>query len=1006
MPFKLNIQSATGLVEIKLSHKPAMVKDFIELTSYHKEMRGMPPADKDVEAFKLRLQAILTAAVSAGGRLLGAECISALDVSGISTLDRFCIVHLVSVQMAFLHGLQEVIATVTLLPEEQGGRPKSKAHPKKQPEGFGSFIEEAAAIELPFSFGVDPATEVTDYLREQGQIIFGLLDAKLATWVQQDTLGRCVEGAIRHYVIWASRTEGAPEIIASYLNFKQQIAQHGAVLDNVHGVSTALENWLAEASDHNDRRRAAWHDYRQNLMELPDDKTTMFDESFGVRKVFVQPVATYRVAGIKREAEIPVSDVAGLLGTLISDRTDGEDLILLCGGPGSGKSTLCRILASELARNERVHPVFLRLRRLQDSKEIIPFLEEHLQRAGLIDKIADLAQVPNLVLILDGFDELVIASRSRLREFFNVLKDDLSSGPLRHAKAIVSGRDTLFPKGVGLPIGAHVVSLRPFDKPRIGAWGKKWRQLHTNSAAMSFFPENLVSDDRRHSRRDTPPLEHLVSWPLTLHLVARAHTSGSINLDTSTSGQVEKAVLYRSIVADTALRQSDQSTGKGRLNSNDMRKFVQAVAWEMYSSGREALDVSEGLPILRTIYKDASEADLMELADVTIVNQPELTKGEETGFEFVHKSFSEYFAAEKIATSIEQVCFKGAEWGVAEQTWRMSVNEATAALANLFAIKLLTPEVQEMLEPMLGDFGAFLTAEKLRISTTEADGPLLLKLDQKLERFEGLIADFAGGGLLAIVSQAAKSSKLINSDLEGFGNYASALLFLATTLSARMKKLNLDATRLAAVPAPNLIRLIHIVLAGDIPIDSVYAHRAFRRLDATTDKNSFELLFPPLAPALLHHVRGLNIGLQSAVADVSTYLAMLELDNMLMRLFVEVLSETGETRGRPHRTIPSYGRHRSNLDAIEYLQHFIGPQEIRRGARVGNSVLSMERRFREVLEELSRLGRIDIKHPAIEELMQRVRSMMQDANLSRRSYMEVFDRIEYLLRDVENGKRF
>jgi hypothetical protein len=87
--------------------------------------------------------------------------------------------------------------------------------------------------------------------------------------------------------------------------------------------------------------------------------------------------------------------------------------------------------------------------------------------------LADLGTVPNIVLILDGFDELVMASRSKLREFFNALKEDLSTGPLRRAKAIISGRDTLFPNGVGLPIGAHVISLVPFDRERIAAWGEK-----------------------------------------------------------------------------------------------------------------------------------------------------------------------------------------------------------------------------------------------------------------------------------------------------------------------------------------------------------------------------------------------------------------------------------------------------------------------------------------------------------------------------------------------------
>ena len=306
-------------------------------------------------------------------------------------------------------------------------------------------------------------------------------------------------------------------------------------------------------------------------------------------------------------------------------------------------------------------------------------------------------------------------------------------------------------------------------------------------------------------------------------------------------------MLYRSIVADTALRQSDKGSGEGRLGSKEMRTFVQAIAWEMYSTGREALDVTEGLPILKTIFKDATESALVDLADVTIVNQPEFTKGEETGFEFVHKSFSEYFIAEKIATSIEQVCFKGTAWGAEEPTWRMSVNEATAALAGLFAIKLLTPEVQEMLEPMLGDFNAFLKTETLSVSKAETQ-EVLPKLDQKLERFEGLTTEFAAGGLLRAVSEAARSSRLINSDLEGFGNYSSAMLFISTALAKRIAMLDPKTRRLARVPGPSLARLIHIALAGEIPIDSSYAQRAFNRLDASAEKQKADYapsFFPP-----------------------------------------------------------------------------------------------------------------------------------------------------------------
>jgi predicted NACHT family NTPase len=122
------------------------------------------------------------------------------------------------------------------------------------------------------------------------------------------------------------------------------------------------------------KRADAWARYKNSLLELPDQKETMFAEQFGVRQVFVQPVARYKVAGMSLDQGATVPDVANLIAGLISDRVPGDELILLCGGPGSGKSTLCRIVASELASNQEMHPVFLRLRRLQDGQDIPSFV--------------------------------------------------------------------------------------------------------------------------------------------------------------------------------------------------------------------------------------------------------------------------------------------------------------------------------------------------------------------------------------------------------------------------------------------------------------------------------------------------------------------------------------------------------------------------------------------------------------------------------------------------------
>ena len=49
------------------------------------------------------------------------------------------------------------------------------------------------------------------------------------------------------------------------------------------------------------------------------------------------------------------------------------------------------------------------------------------------------------------------------------------------------------------------------------------------------------------------PLHHLVTWPLTLHLVARVQKAGI--LDFEASEEIEKAYLYKSIIKDTLTTQ-------------------------------------------------------------------------------------------------------------------------------------------------------------------------------------------------------------------------------------------------------------------------------------------------------------------------------------------------------------------------------------------------------------------------------------------------------------------
>ena len=715
-------------------------------------------------------------------------------------------------------------------------------------EGHKRLIERIDALanaQVDFLIGASPTAFVDHFISEECALALALVSAKGLVFDKPNIKDEYITLTRNCFNVWLSSRGLAAKWVSEYLNFQHQTVWVSRVSDDVRSIQQALHNWLQPPTDAAAKRAGAWATYRKLLVGLPDLKETMFAETFGVRKVFVQPIAQYKVAGMGSQVGAKASDVANLIAGLISERVPGDELILLCGGPGSGKSTLCRVIASELATNKEMHPVFLRLRRLQDTQEIANFVETHLQKEGLIDKLSDLAQVPNLVLILDGFDELVMASRNRLREFFNTLREGLSSGPLRNAKAIVSGRDTRFPNGLGLPTGSHVISLLPFDHTRIKVWGKKWRSLHKTLSGKDFQPEVFYDERADQPGFNPPPLHHLVSWPLTLHLVARVHSAGALNLAKVKHQAVEKAILYRSIVSKSAQRQHEKSAAKGGLSSKQMRAFVQAISWEMYSTSRDALDYSEGLPLLKGVLPTASESELADLAEIAIVNQPQLTKGEQGGFEFVHKSFSEYFVAERFAFTIERVAFKSKEYGSGDLTWRMSLKEALGELSSLIAIRVITAEVQEMLEPMLVNFGEFGRAKpdgKLR------GVDLVENLQTKKNRVEELIRAYITGNHQGDVVDPVRSSKIVKNERDIHANFSVGILVLGCALAKRLIKLRPGKEHIhdaLFVEEARLWKIISIIQAGEINFDQSVADRCLSPLRIGSAETALEVLYPP-----------------------------------------------------------------------------------------------------------------------------------------------------------------
>jgi hypothetical protein len=797
--------------------------------------------------------------------------------------ERFRIIFYVTCQRAYIETVKDALTKLDLNLSEARDKPKLKKEEVNQLRvDLQMRVANLEEAEVSYRFGIEPLEKDVPLFDA-----FGLwLGTALRFYGAESTeihkiIDFCKKESRNRFRVELAADDPSSIWMRNYLAISYREETAAQVTNDLASIRAVLEHWTDPIAQMKAQKRNAWDDYRKSLKQLPDQKETMFNEQFGVRKVFLPPQVKYHVAGTVGEAGTPkvTPDIGRVLGALISNRTSGEDLIILCGGPGSGKSTLCRVLASELANYSNVHPVFLRLRRAKEGLEVSHFIEESLQKQGVISGFADLRDVPNLILILDGFDELVMASRAKLRHFFNVLREELTTGPLRNAKAIVSGRDTLFPAGEGLPWGSHVLSLLPFDTARVKRWGKKWRDLHKTGPGSTFKPEDLL--DSNGSKATSSPLHHLVSWPLTLHLVARVHTSGKLDFGGRNGREIEKAYLYRSILAETASRQFDKCNTKGGLEPQRMREFLRSLAWQMYSRSIDSMDPAEVVPLLSKFFPTYNEADFAELAEVAIVSSPELTKGEETGFEFVHKSFSEFLVAERLAEYVERIAFKANDYK-GDLAWQMSDDEAVGELASVTGLRLVTEEVQEMLEPMLGCLVPFLAGNKVDevvSGDNRRDG-----LSRIVERWEMLYDSYLRGVSIDVINNRTRGNPLISSPFEAYSNYCAGLLIIGTASARQLSAFKSNAnqskeTYFNAEPFPGALwRCMSLLHAGGMAFDEKVAHRLFRQISVSQQDGKMPLADTdmPWKPALLRHAQGYKLSIEATTKELIKSFAALE----------------------------------------------------------------------------------------------------------------------------------
>ncbi|WP_326592131.1 SIR2 family protein [Streptomyces brevispora] len=349
-------------------------------------------------------------------------------------------------------------------------------------------------------------------------------------------------------------------------------------------------------------------------------------------------------------------DVESFLDVWID--TPGRNHISIVGDFGTGKSWLCRHYAARLARrylddceHNRV-PILISLRdrsrgETVNLKELITdtLVNDYgLHLPGGYETFQFLNRHDSLVLILDGFDEM----QARVDDLATVRNfDELAKvvEPEANCKAILTCRTSYFrtdleEREVLAGEGLQRIHLR--DRPNF----EILHLVQFDDRRIRDALERLVGNRAESYYQQMQQIYDLVDLaqrPILLAMIASTLPK-LVGLAT-----VNPAALYE-IYTDEWMRKN-LTEQRSILESRDHRHLMQELAWEMFRRETASVHYSE-LPRALVDSLPHSRTPLLHSYEHDVRTQSFLQRDNAGYYSFAHKSFMEFFIAQRIFTDI------------------------------------------------------------------------------------------------------------------------------------------------------------------------------------------------------------------------------------------------------------------------------------------------------------------------------------------------------------------
>ncbi|MCB0643208.1 MAG: NACHT domain-containing protein, partial [Phaeodactylibacter sp.] len=357
---------------------------------------------------------------------------------------------------------------------------------------------------------------------------------------------------------------------------------------------------------------------------------------------------------LKKYESLNYTELQGCSNLLLYERVDRifqatapHNNVAILGEFGTGKTAfaynyLYRTLKSWLNGESPFLPLIFRFRNYRNAPSFYDWLsEELLVSTGLdLDKrtIIKLIQSNQLLLILDGLDEL---PKSNDRHVINTVLSAINKLATMRSPLMLTCRTNFFPA-----VFEEATALHKFERLYIRELSDVQihrivgREFLTQPGDAATFMKNLA---------DNPVIAELARRPLFLSmLIALFQPDQRLSIKNI-------AELYYKLTS--AWLAAESLKGSSILDANDRRTILQELAFHQLLKGEFSssyADLRQELPAIVRQMPTISPTTPVPAILKEISNYSLLDRREKDQFTFAHKSFQEYFIAEKLAQELVQ----------------------------------------------------------------------------------------------------------------------------------------------------------------------------------------------------------------------------------------------------------------------------------------------------------------------------------------------------------------